>query len=53
MADQILVPYWTISNWEGLPRGQLPDRKGVAGNVLVRAWQRVCFSCCEEKIFSH
>lgn len=34
-----LVSHWTVSDWEGLSRSKHSDRKGVAGNVLVPAWQ--------------
>lgn len=46
---ELLVSYWSISDWEGLPGGWRSGRKGVAGNVSARVGHSVCFYCCEKK----
>lgn len=48
---KVLVSYWPISDWEGLPGGWRSGRKGVAGNVSARVGHSVCLYCCEKKIF--
>lgn len=49
-VHQLLLFYWLISNWEGLPGGWHPGRKGVAGYVSAGVGQTVCFYCCGEEI---